>query len=111
MGINEDGTMSGCLFNGRTEICDMAFFEHISIWQGIFSATQNTDFINLLSLIILLSVSIATATTNQNLASLLRLFNTRKLYILKSLNLHFNYLKKAFSQGILEPKIYELVIF
>lgn len=109
MEMKDDGTMSGCMFDGRAEICLMTLAEHISNWQGIFSVIpQKSNF--LIQILVLVSTLILAvfALRRNLLLSFFGYFSERwKLYLKQNLHLSlFNYLREALSQGILNPKIY-----
>lgn len=108
MEANKDGNMEGCIFTGKTMLCKMGIVEHISLWQGMFTAMPQKG-VTLLALLILL---VAVIFVTKNILAPPRLSNgevlTRRLYLKEHLDLPlFNPLKEAFSQGILNPKIYE----
>lgn len=110
MEVRKDGTMSGCLFDGKAEICTMSFSQHLSSWQGMFAATT-PEKINALALLALIAVLFtAVAALRQHVASLLNYYANRwRFYIKQSSSLAiFNPLQEAFSQGILNPKIYNI---
>ncbi len=110
MGMEEqnDGKMSGCVFSGKVEICTMTFSEHISHWQNIFTTTAPQNALTLALLILLAVVFIVVATFKRNLLLLSNYYTTRwRLYIRNNPELSlFDPIKEAFSQGILNPKIY-----
>jgi hypothetical protein len=109
MEMKDDGTMSGCMFDGQAEICPMTFAEHLSGWQNMFTVIpqKSTVFIQLLALIAAF-VIIAFALRRHLLLSLFSYFSERwKFYIRDNPNLPlFDHLRQLFSQGILNPKIY-----
>lgn len=109
MEMKGDGTMSGCLFDGRAEICPMTISKHLSRWQGMFTAIpQKTDL--LIQFILLAFASVLLAFTfRQRLLLLFSYFSDRwRLYLKQNPHLPlFNQLIEAFSRGILNPKIYE----
>jgi hypothetical protein len=102
------GTMSGCIFSGKAEICPMNFSEHLARWQGMFTTTVPQKALAITLLILLAVVFVAVAILKRNL---FLLFNHRatgwRLYINQNPHLSlFDHLKEAFSQGILSPKLY-----
>ena len=109
--MKANGEMSGCLFNGQMEVCAMNFLQHIALWQAaISSLPQNTK---LLEILILASVAVALSLLRSK--SLAELFEPKseraRLYLGQSPRLKiFNYLREAFSQGILNSKTYHAVI-
>lgn len=113
MGMKQrsDGTMSGCLFDGKAEICIMSFSQHLSNWQGMFAATT-PEKINVLALLALIAALFAAvALLRRHVLSLLNYYANRWRFYIKqnSLLVIFNPLQEAFSQGILNPKIYSSV--
>ena len=110
MGMNQqsDGTMGGCMFTGMEEICEMSFTEHLTQWQSMFTTTVTQNAFTVILLLLLAVVLVAVAIFKRNLLLLFSYYTTRwRLYIKQNPNLYlFNPLKEAFSQGILNPKIY-----
>lgn len=109
MKIRDDGTMSGCAFDGQGELCRMNFAEHISVWREIFSVTlqKNIFILNLLVLVSTFFFVIFTARRNLRLLLFVH-FSERRLYLKNNpCLLFFDWLRKMFSQGILNPKIYK----
>lgn len=105
--VKMDGNMEGCLFDGPAEICAMNYSEHIATWQSMFTILpQNVNLINLLVLTIL---SIILLFLWRNLFKLFKSITARWRFYVKQYNQIdiFNSLKEAFSQGIINPKIYE----
>lgn len=110
MEANKDGNMEGCIFTGKTMLCKMGIVEHISLWQGMFTAVPQESLMLLALLILLVAVIfvIKNILAPSHLSSSEVL--TRRLYSKEHPNLLlFNPLKEAFSQGILNPKIYDFV--
>lgn len=110
MEMKDNGTMGGCMFDGQAAICPMTFAEHLSKWQGMFTVIpqKSTVIIQLLALIS--TFVIAAFTLRQRLLLLLfSYFSERwKLYLKNNPHLPlFDRLREAFSQGILNPKIYD----
>lgn len=107
MEANKDGNMEGCIFTGKTMLCKMGIVEHISLWQSMFTAVpqENLMFMALLILlvaIIFITKNILATRLSRNEAL------TKRRYLREHPDfLLFNPLKEAFSQGILNPKIYE----
>lgn len=112
MEMRKDGTMGSCLFNGKTEICPMAFSEHLSRWQEMFIAIPPKS--NILTIFFVLISAIGAFlffNLRHRLFLLLlsRLSDHWLLYIRQNPYLSlFSHLRESFSQGILNPKIYEL---
>lgn len=108
MEANKDGNMEGCIFTGKTMLCKMGIVEHISLWQGMFTAMPQEGLLFMALLILLVAVIFVT----KNILAPPRLSNgeilTKRLYLKEHPDLPlFNPLKEAFSQGILNPKIYD----
>lgn len=103
-----DGTMGGCIFDGRAEMCAMSFTEHLSAWQNMFTTTAPQQVLILALLILLAVVFVAVAILKRNLFLLFSYYATRwRLYIRHNPELSlFNPLREAFARGILNPKIY-----
>jgi len=103
-----DGTMGGCLFTGMEEICEMAFTEHLSQWQSMFTTTAPQKVLALVLSLLLAVAFVAVGIFKRNLLLLFSYYATRWwLYIRQNPNLSFfSPLKEAFSRGILNPKIY-----
>lgn len=111
MEMREDGKMSGCLFDGKAEICPMTFSDHLSRWQGMFTAIpQKADLLVALFLLILVFSTFLLFNLRRRLLLLLfsRLSDRWRLYLKQNPHLSlFDHLREAFSQGILNPKIYD----
>lgn len=107
MEMKDDGTMGGCFFTSMEEICTMTFGEHISQWQSMFTATAPHNVLAAL-LVLLAVVFVIVAIPKRNLLLLCGHYATCwRLYTKHNPKLSiFNPLKEAFSQGILNPKIY-----
>lgn len=108
MEMRSDGTMGGCLFSGMEEICEMSFTEHLTEWQSMFTTTVTQNAFTLILLLLLAVVFVAVGIFKRNLHLLSSFHATRwRLYLRYNPELSlFNPLKEAFSQGILNPKIY-----
>lgn len=111
MGMQDDGTMGGCLFTGMEEICAMSLGEHISQWQNMFAVSAPQGVFIFVLLVLLAVIFVAVAVRKRNLFLLFRYYATHwRLYIGYNSNLSlYNPLREAFSQGILNPKIYDSV--
>src|SRR3989338_10557198 len=113
MKMNDNGTMSGCLFDGRAEICPMTIAEHLSRWQGMFTAIpQKAGLLMLLFALISAVGALVFSILKRNQLLLLKYFSDRwRLYLKQNPHLSlFDHLREAFSRGILNPKIYESAI-
>ena len=109
MKMKGDGTMDGCLFDGQAEICPMTIAEHLSRWQGMFTAiSQKTDILIQFLLLALAFIFIASEFRQRILLLWSTQFSGRlRLYLKQNPHLSlFNQLREAFSRGILNPKIY-----
>ncbi len=53
MQMNDKGQMSGCIFDGMSEICTMNLPEHLSTWLGLFTAVSVKTVSASISLILL----------------------------------------------------------
>ncbi len=63
----DNGTMNGCIFDGRAEICTMSILGHISSLQGMFTAIpQKTNLLILLFALILTIGALAVSALKQN---------------------------------------------
>ncbi|OGN10768.1 MAG: hypothetical protein A3J46_01965 [Candidatus Yanofskybacteria bacterium RIFCSPHIGHO2_02_FULL_41_11] len=102
---------SGCLFNGQTEVCTMNFFEHMALWQGMFtSLPQNTALLDLLILALVL-VAVIAFWHNPLMEFSERVASRWRLYIKQNPQIRlFNSLIEEFFQGILNPKIFASTI-
>lgn len=109
MEMKGDGTMGGCMFDGQAAICPMTFVEHISRWQGVFTVVpqKSTVVIQLLALTSAFVIA-AFAFRQHLLLSLFSYFSERwRIYVKNNPHLPlFDHVREAFSQGILNPKIY-----
>lgn len=105
----ETASGSNCLFNGQTELCTVNFSEHITYWQGLFT-TRPVQF-GMLSLILLM-ILFAVVVLWKNLIYEFFEFIASwwRFYIKQLFQIHFfDSLREAFSQGILNTKIYEFI--
>lgn len=111
MEMNEKGQMSVCPFSGQAAICTMTFAEHLSIWQAMFTAIPQKA--SLFSILILtLAFALASLIFRERFGLFWAgLSSCLKLYLKRSSIFAFsNHLKESFSQGILNPKIFESAI-
>lgn len=110
MGMNPDGTMSHCIFMDR--VCNMTLSDHLMSWQNVFAMSlQKAASLDFLLLIVSLALALtiiifklAVGKTHPN-DFISKLYYKQKQYLS-----FFDYLKEAFSQGILNPKIYNLAV-
>lgn len=109
MGAHGDGAMSRCIFDGKAEkMCTMSISQHLSSWQGLLTATA-PEKAHALTLLALLAVAFgAVLVVRRHIALLLNYYAYQWRVFLKqnSLLVIFNPLQEAFSQGILNPKLY-----
>lgn len=90
---------------GKAMICRMDILEHIALWQYLFAVIPQEVFI-LLTLLSLLTF-IVLIKSPLNIIYKPNSYSSQKIYTSKQIELPvFNFLKRAFSQGILHPKIY-----
>lgn len=109
--MKSDSIMNGCLFNGQTEVCAMNFSEHITTWQSMLTSLPQD--VGLLAMLILAVISITIIFFWRNFISEISesITSRSKLYIKQFSQIQvFNSLREAFSQGILNPKIYNSII-
>lgn len=111
MTANENGDMAECIFTGKVMLCKMSIIEHISLWQSMLTVMPQEN----LMLLALLTLFMAVIFMTKNILVLLCLSRvealTRRLYLKEHPDFSlFNPLKEVFSQGILNPKIYEFAI-
>lgn len=112
MPIKADGTMGGCLFNGQAELCTMGFGQHFAQWQNMFTATPSKTMTLSLVLAVIGLFILASAFLKRHLIwAVERMAALQKLYLIhqRSLSL-FNPLREVFSQGILNPEIYNSAV-
>jgi len=109
MKIKDDGTMNGCLFDGRAEICLMTFAEHLSRWQGMFTVIPKKAGLLVLLLVLISAGGVLVFSIfKQHQLLLLKYFLDRwRLYLKQNQHIPlFDHLREAFSRGILNPEIY-----
>ena len=107
MEMKDDGTMGGCLFTGVDEICIMTFTEHLSAWESMFIGIPVKSAILSLLVFAFALLLFAGFLKRYFILALERMAALQKLYLVHHPNLSlFNPLREAFSQGILNPKIY-----
>ncbi|OJI06577.1 hypothetical protein BK004_02740 [bacterium CG10_46_32] len=109
MDMRQDGTMSGCIFD-QSVTCSMDYSEHWQHWQQTITAIQPSQN-NLLALLIIVFVGVpffAAFSQWQNfvqLQSVIPKTQWRQRNIIAKLSDH---ILQALSDGILNPKIYNL---
>lgn len=107
-GVN--GEMLNCpLMNGSASLCQMNVFEHISQWQKLFTVIQgeNLFLLFLASLVFIHVASFVITKRARDKQKLQRLRNY--FYWYKPEIKLFDKLLAAFSQGIINPKIYRAI--
>lgn len=105
MSANMNGEMINCPFSDHSmSICKMNPLEHIQEWQSMFTTLPVKDTISILSLIlIIISLNTLSFLSRFSIPDIQKLY-ARLLYKKK---FHIpNPLKEAFSQGILNPKLF-----
>ncbi|MBI4114483.1 MAG: hypothetical protein HY445_01420, partial [Candidatus Niyogibacteria bacterium] len=107
MRANDDGNMEGCIFTGKTMLCQMGIIEHISLWQGMFTATPQKVYA-LLALVVLLIAAVFVVIHYLRHSADREQIISSYLYILRHPDISlFDPLRRAFSRGIIHPKIYK----
>lgn len=104
----KDGQMSGCPFTaGQTAMCQMSATEHIDQWQQAFLGIPTKAGLLALVVILLAAVTILFVKPFSQFEKLTklaaRLFSYHKAHFVKI----FDPFLLAFSDGILNPKIYD----
>lgn len=104
MEMSSKGEMSRCPFSGVTAICKMNPLEHIMAWQKMFTTLPLKN-ISMLAILLLLAVF--------SVFFLRDLWNKNILQAISTHSQHFRYnyvarhkLQEAFSNGILNPKVF-----
>lgn len=108
-----DGTMNGCLFDSWAKICNMSFSEHLSRLEGMFTAIPSkTSLLILLFMLISAIGAFAVSASRQHpLFSLKHLSARWRFYRKQNPQVAlFDPLREAFSQGILNPRIYNSAV-
>lgn len=112
MAMNFNGKMDNCIFMTSSGTCMMGLNEHLTLWQEMFAATSMSAFsINCFISVISLTIIFGLITFGLNalqlyFKKLFYSFHLKKKYYLS----FFDYLKHALFKGILNPKIYSLVV-
>jgi hypothetical protein len=105
MNMGVDGKMAPCPFSGEGSICTMNPLEHIAAWQSAFTTTVQNErdiALLLLGLVLLFTVGFwRELFAKRGLRTLQRLrFNLRQQFEI------LDPLQEAFSNGILNPKVF-----
>ena len=100
MNMNADGTMSECPYMGVPTLCTMDIFEHLTMWQQLFSSVIP----QFMTLILLLLIAFPLRGLFNDLFTykppIARpVFYRREFTIIDSLKL-------AFARGLIHPKIF-----
>lgn len=110
MELQDDGAMGDCPFTDHATVCAMSIPEHLSIWQGMFTAAPQKNFAIIFFLFVAVAVAVP-GTKRQIYALFMRRSSRWRMYIKERSRLQpFHYLREALSQGILNPKIYDLAM-
>lgn len=105
----QDTPMSGCLFTGifhSSTSCEMGAFAHIAAWQNMFVSVP-TENNTLTILLLLLAAVLGALSVHTRHAAFFAeiLFRARRQYH-QTRTLFATPLQEAFSNGILNPKIF-----
>lgn len=106
-GMDMDGAphMPGCPFMGEAVMCTMTIMEHIQQWHTIFTATPAK--VLALSFVMLLFVfALSVLAVRIRFIDIVRYQLSKNFLETLYFPRYFNHLQEAFSQGILNPKIY-----
>ena len=106
MRMDKDGHMAPCPFmNDKKTICSMSFTEHLAKWSSLFNT--NLQINDLLATVVLLATAIILVFCNPFRIALAALLCLHRYYRDKNPSLKVsNYLTLAFSDGILNPRLY-----
>lgn len=102
MEMDQDGNMLGCFLMGETAMCQINAFEHLSLWQNTFTTTLSISASAALLLALawfIVSHRARYRVPAQVLTQPFSSFHEPEIALV-------DYLRLAFSQGILHPKIY-----
>ncbi len=108
VGMDIGGTMTRCPFSGHSmSICSMNPLEHLEEWQSMFTTLPSKDILSiilsiLLTLLALLGLKYFNKLSLENFSRLelgINRFYSRNISV-------SDYLQEAFSQGILNPKLF-----
>ena len=105
MSANMNGEMINCPFSDHSmSICKMNPLEHIQEWQSMFTTLPVKDAVSFISLLLVIIALTTLSFWNRFSIPDIRYLHTRLLY---KKNFHIpNPLEEAFSQGILNPKLF-----
>lgn len=102
MNMDENGNMFDCPFADSATICLMDFSEHIATFQGIFRAIPSK-----IVLLLILVLAYLLILYSKSIPRIYSPPNNLDLVVKNSLEIPiFNKLLLAFSDGIIQPKLY-----
>lgn len=105
MEMDRHGNMDGCVFTGKTTLCNMSVTEHISRWQNLFTAIPQKT----LDLLLAISFALVALLVSNKIIRSPDEYQSpqQRLYVKQFAALGIvTPLQFAFSRGILHPKIY-----
>lgn len=105
MTTNADGHMSNCPLMGVAALCNMSPLEHIAAWQNIFAALPFKKAAALASLLLLVSFTIFFLRDFWDTSRLQSVAVHRQRFRRRARNVH-DEIQEAFSDGILNPKVF-----
>lgn len=103
--MNNPGQGMGCLYMDIASLCTMNPFQHIAVWQNVFTASFPKEIFSLIAFILLIILFAFTSWSfwrNSKIA----LFVARVWQFISQIFIVRNPLQEAFSNGILHPKIF-----
>lgn len=105
---NENGQMSGCVFDGMAEICTMSLLEHMAAWQSLFTANvPNNTLTAALASLLLFAIAFAFVRRLWPSDPVDLILTGQKIHNRFRQDFTFvNPLQEAFSNGILNPKLF-----
>ncbi len=108
MPMNEHGVMTGCWFTGMAGPCPMTLSEHVASWHSLFTSVPTTsDTLSLVVLVLAVLLVVPRWFERYRRWVAARLALLPRLYLKYHPNLTLaTSLREAFSQGILNPKVY-----
>lgn len=102
MNVDQSGKMLGCFLMGETVVCQINIFEHLSLWQNTF-----TTILSLFTSAALLFALAWFIFSRHDRHRLQRKILPQPFSVFADPEISLgDYLRQAFSQGILQPKIY-----
>ena len=100
-------TASGCLFDGGQEVCAMDVSDHVSTWQGMFTGLPQNANQTILILFAIVLVLVAVFFRGAIFDFSGHTLDRKNLYVKQQEKVpFFDFLREAFSGGILNSKIY-----